>query len=152
MIDDRLTELRPRVEWLEDPAERRNLTSFLNQGEGMEAELLRFAHIKAGADPGDDPDAKVWHGDMGEMKRWIRKGNTLVAAAHRQRDANIAAVGQKSIDLGMTTEEYTNAMLAKSARNVEAWAEEQGLSEQEAWEAINKMPPAEANRIMGPPP
>jgi hypothetical protein len=62
MIDERVAELRPGLHYLHGPAERRKPTSFLDQGEDMEAELLHFAHIKAGADPGDDPDAKAWHG------------------------------------------------------------------------------------------
>jgi hypothetical protein len=150
MIDDRLTELRPRVEWLE-PSERETLSAFLKDGETMKAELLRFAHIKAGADTGDDPEANVCGVDVREIKRWLRKANTLLAAAHRERDANITAMGQAILDSGMTTEEYRKAVFAQGQRNVRAWAEKRGLSEQAAWEAVDKMPPAEATRIIGPP-
>ncbi len=151
MIDDRLTELRPRLDYLEDPGERETLAAFLSDGEIMKAELLRFAHIKAGADPGDDPGANVCGVDVGEIKRWLRKANTLVAAAHRERDANIAAVGQAAIDAGMSGEDYANAVLAQSVRKFQAWAEEQGLSEKDATDAWEKMPVLERQRIMGPP-
>ena len=151
MIDDRLTELRPRVEWLEDPGERETLAAFLGDGEAMKAELLRFAHIKAGADPGDDPEANVCQVDIGQIKRWMRKANTLVAAAHRQRTANLTAVGQAILGSGMTTEEYQKAVLAKNTRKFNAWAEEQGLTEQEAVEVSEKLPPLERQRIIGPP-
>jgi len=151
MIDDRITELRPREEWFEDSGEREMLATFLDRGEAMKVELLRFAHIKAGADPGDDPGANVCGVDIGEIKRWMRKANTLVTAAHRQRDANITAVGQAVLDSGMTTEEYTDALIAQSVRNMKAWAEQQGLSEQEAMEAFEKLSPLERKRIVEPP-
>jgi hypothetical protein len=151
MIDDRLTELRPRVDYLEDPEEREALATFLNRGEAMKVELLRFAHIKAGADPGDDPEANVCQVGVGDIKPWMRKANSLVAAAKRQRVANTTAVGQAILDSGMTTEEYQKAVLAKSGRNLESWAEEQGLSGQEALDAFEKLPPLERYRIIGPP-
>ena len=42
-------------------------------------------------------------------------------------------------------------MLEKSARNVQAWGAEQGLSEQDALEAWEKLPPLEKQRIIGAP-
>jgi hypothetical protein len=150
MIDERVAELRPKVDYLEDAEERRALSTFLDRGDAMEAELLRFAHIKAGADPGDYPEANVCQVSVGDIKPWLTQANKLKAAARVQRDVNIAALGHKVLDSGMSIEDYTNAMLEKSARNVQAWGAEQGLSEQEASEAWEKLPPLEKQRIIGP--
>jgi hypothetical protein len=152
MIDDRIRELRPREEWFEDSGEREMLATFLDRGEAMKVELLRFAHVKAGADPGDDPGANVCGVDVGEIKRWLRKANALVAALHRERHAHTEALGQAALDSGMGAEGYTDALIAQSVRNMKAWAEQQGLSEQEAMDAFEKLPPLERKRIIGPPP
>jgi hypothetical protein len=151
MIDERVAELREGLDNIDDPAGRRKLTSFLDRGEGMERELLRFAHIKAGADPGNRPDANVWHGDLGEIKRWLKAANRVIAGARVQRDAYIAARGQEVLDSGMSVEDYTNAMLENSVRKMHAWGADQGLSEQDALEAWEKLSPMEKQRIIGPP-
>jgi hypothetical protein len=150
MIDDRITELRPREEWFEDSGEREMLAAFLHKGGTMEAELLRFAHIKAGADPGDDPGANVCGVDVGDIKRWLREANKLVTALHRERDAYTEEMGQAALDSGLSEKEYVDALLAQNLCNVKAWAKEKGLSEDEAMGAFEKLPPLERKRIMGP--
>jgi hypothetical protein len=137
------------VEYLDS---RESLATFLDRGEAMKAELLRFAHIKAGADPGDDPEANICQVHIGEIKRWITEASTIEAAGRE-------AIDQAIVGSGMSFEEYTNATFLKGASqaaiargyNIKAWAEEQGLSEQEAIEALENMPPRERLRITEPP-
>jgi hypothetical protein len=135
MIDERVARLRAELPPSDpgDPEMSSQLATFVQRGEDIEAELLLVVH-------GERQAHEV---DQRQMKGWIKNASRMLGAAQAERDQRIKALGQAAIDSGITAEQFAEDLIARSACELETWAEEHGMSVSHAITAIEQMPPAE---------
>jgi hypothetical protein len=81
MIDERVTWLRAELRYSE-PETTALFAAFLQRGEGMEAELLLFAHGERGA----------YEVDRRELKTWIKDASSVLSEGRAERGKRLNEV------------------------------------------------------------